>query len=461
MPSDSPAATASPSAASVTTDAQPKRLLSTMDVMSLIIGIVIGAGIFSSPALIASNAASMQDAFIAWTLGGFIALAGALCYAELTTSHPHAGGDYHFLRLAFGEKIGFLFAWARLTVIPTGSIAVLGYVFGDYATEIYSLGAHSSAFYAVAMIVVMTALNVIGLKSGSRTQNILTALEVGGVLLIIVVGLTMAPSAAPAAAAASTSPQITQWGLILVFVIFTYGGWNEAAYASAEIVNPQRNLPRALFWSLAIITVAYLLVNAAFFKVLGLAGVSGSTAVAADTLRAVMGDRGAQIISLLIAISALTSANATILLGARTTYAFGCDEPMFRYLGKWNARHDVPTRALLTQSAISLALVAFGAFTYSGFKTMVEFTAPVFWLFFVLSGVALFVLRRRWPDHPRPFRVPLYPITPLIFIGSSLYLLYSSVVYTGRGAFVGVAVLIIGGVLLYVRKQHVDRRPVS
>lgn len=321
-----------PQSDSVSSSPTPKKLLGTLDVMALIIGIVIGAGIFSAPSLVAANSFSVTQMMIAWILGGAISIAGALCYAELATSHPSTGGDYHFLRLAYGDKLSFLFAWARLTVIPTGSIALLGYVFGDYATQVYSLGAYSSAWYACGMVIVLTVINMIGLRSGARTQNVLTLLEVAGVLFIIVVGLFMTPQPAAAAAAQAADPatrEATKWGLILVFVMLTYGGWNEAAYVSAEVVGPNKNLPRALFWSLAIVTVTCLLVNLAFVRVLGLEGAGATDAVAADMLRALMGDQGAQIISVLIAISALTSANATILLSSRTISAFGRDEPMF------------------------------------------------------------------------------------------------------------------------------------
>ena len=433
-------------------ESKPRQLLKTVDVMALVIGIVIGAGIFSAPAIVAANSGSVTEMMLAWLLGGAIAVAGALCYAELCTSHPSAGGDYHFLRLAYGEKVSFLFAWARLTVIPTGSIALLGYVFGDYATQIYSLGTWSSAIYAAIMVVVLTLINLIGLRSGKWTQNVLTILEVAGVLFIIGAGLLMTPD--PAAMTVNPGGrEATQWGLVLVFVMLTYGGWNEAAYVSAEVVGPNKNLPRALFWSLAVVTVAYLLVNLAFVRVLGLEGAGSTDAVAADMMRAVMGERGAQVISILIAVSALTSANATILLGARTIFAFGRDEPMFRFLGHWNLRHDGPTNALIVVGAISLALVGLGALTRSGFATMVDYTAPVFWFFFVLTGLALFVLRRRLPNHPRPFSVPLYPLTPLLFVGTSAYLFYSSLVYTGVGALVGIGVLLLGAVLLYLRPK--------
>ncbi len=433
-------------------EAKPRRLLSTLDVMSLIVGVVVGAGIFGAPSLVAGQSGSVSAMLLAWVIGGLVSIAGALCYAELCTTYPNTGGDYHFLRKAFGEKVAFLFAWARLSVIPTGSIALLGYVFGDYASQIYSFGPYSAAIYALLMVVGLTALNVIGLNAGKFTQNILTTIEVGGVLFIIGAGLLLTPDPAAVQAATATSSGVTQWGLVLVFVMLTYGGWNEAAYVSAETVGPTRTLPRALIWSLAAVTLLYLLVNLAYVRVLGLDGMAASDAVAADALRAVLGDRGAQIISALVAISALTSANATILTASRTSYSFGRDERMFRFLGHWNARHDGPTNALLVQGAIAVALVCLGAITRSGFATMVDYTAPVFWLFFLLTGLSVFVLRRRDPDQPRPFQVPLYPITPIIFCLTCAYLLYSSVQYTGIGALVGIGVLAIGAVLLLLRR---------
>lgn len=446
LPASNPSASRTESSTAVPA---PQPMLRTLDIMALVVGIVIGAGIFSAPSLVAAHASSPAAMMLSWALGGLIAIAGAMCYAELAATYPHAGGDYHYLRRAFGARLAFLFAWARLTVIPTGSIALLGYIFGDYAWQIVSLGPASSAIYAAAVILVLTGVNIAGLRTGKWTQNLLTAVEVGGVLLIIAVGLffTADASAAPPPPPASST---ANWGLVLIFVMLTYGGWNEAAYVSAEAMGPSRSLPRALFWSLALVTLLYLLVNLAYLKMLGQAGMSASSAVAADMMRRALGEPGAQLIALLIAVSALTSANATILTGARTTYAFGRDTPAFAVLAKWHPRWHTPVNALWIQAAIALALVLLGAYTRSGFATMVEYTAPVFWFFFVLTGVALFVLRRKDPSAHRPFRVPLYPLTPLVFIATSGYLFYASLRHTGVGALVGVAVLIVGAVVMLV-----------
>jgi amino acid transporter len=289
------------------------------------------------------------------------------------------------------------------------------------------------------------------LRQGKTTQNLLTLVEVAGIALVIIGGLVLLPDSQVSAPGSLSTAQ-SNWGLVLVFVMLTYGGWNEAAYVSAEVRGSRRNLARALLVSIAAITSLYVLINLAYLNALGLSAMSQSDAVAADTMRRALGQPGAHLVSLFVAIAALTSANATILTGARTTYAFGRDVPLFSALGCW--RGSAPVNALLVQGAIALALVFLGSLTRAGFQTMVEYTAPVFWFFFLLAGLSLFVLRRRDRDTPRPFRVPLYPWTPILFVVTSGYLLYSSVMHTGIGALVGIAVLGLGvPVLWYCRAR--------
>jgi len=437
--------------------ALPRPSLRRVDAIALIVGIVVGAGIFRAPSTVAANSTGELSLLLLWGLGGLVSLIGAMCYAELASTWPHAGGDYHYLRRALGDSPAFLFAWARLTVIPTGSIALLGFIFGDYASQLLPLGEHSSALYAALSVVVLTGLNVAGVRLGTWTQNLLTVAVVAGLGFVIVAGLFFAPAApSPAVAeAASTGPRHAAWGLAMVFVLLTYGGWNEAAYISSELRGGRRSIASALIWSLLAVTVLYLLANLAYLEGLGLAGMGRSEAVAADLLRNAVGPGSAQLLSLLICAAVLTSSNATVLMGSRTHYALGRDFPMFSLLGRWNARAGSPVNALLVQGAISLALVGVGALTRRGFETMVDYTAPVFWFFFLLTGVSLLVLRRREPDVVRPFRVPLYPLTPLLFCATCAYLLYSSLAYTGAGALVGVAVLATGLVPLALMRRKV------
>jgi amino acid transporter len=439
----------------------PGQTIRVGDAVALIVGIVVGAGIFRTPSLVAGNAGSETALMLAWLLGGVVSLAGAMCYAELATTYPNAGGDYHFLTRAFGKNIAFLFAWARLTVIPTGSVALMAFIFGDYASQLFRFDAYSASIYAALIVVALTALNILGIHQSKRAQNLLTAAEVMGVLMVIVAGLALAgagsqPQQVDGSEQSATLPSHAAWGMMMIFILLTYGGWNDAGYISAEIRGPRRNMARALLLSICVITALYLLINFAYVKGLGLQGMAGSEAVASDLMQMVAGERGAQLISLLIAVSALTSANATILMGARSNYALGRDFSIFSALGRWNPRAGAPIVALIVQGAITLALVLVGTLTRKGFETMVEYTAPVFWFFFLLTGISLFILRAREPEAPRPFRVPLYPLTPILFCATSAYLLYSSLAYTGLGALIGVAVLAAGAVVLWA--DHRFRR---
>src|SRR3546814_277438 len=217
----------------------------------------------------------------------------------------------------------------------------------------------------------------------------------------------------------------------MVFVLLTFGGWNEAAYISAELRRGNKGMVSVLIGGLFVITLLYLLVNWAYLRVLGINGVSDTETVAAEVMRLAFGEAGLVAIGVLVAVSALTSANASIFTGARSNYDLGRDFPSFRMLGTWNKRASGPVNAFLVQGLISLALVGLGFITRKGFETIVEYTAPVFWFFFLMTGISLMVLRKKEPEKPRPFRVPLYPWVPLVFCGTSAWLLYSSLAYTG------------------------------
>lgn len=451
---------------------RPRPTIGLRAAVALIVGVVIGAGIFKSPAIVAALSPSAEAMFGLWLLGGLVSLAGALCYAELVTAYPHAGGDYHFLQRAYGRTVAFLFGWARFSVITTGSIALLGFVFGDYLQQVlpFPLGPPGAGptLYAAAIIVVLTLVNLRGIHAGAATQGWLTLLEVGGLLLIAGAAALLADPA-PAAAAAGTAVGTTtaagqaggaggpaaSYGMAMVFVLLTYGGWNEAAYISAEVRDGRRNMVRALTLSVLLITGLYLLITWACWHTLGMAGMAGSQALAADVMRLTLGPAGEILMALLVAISALTSINATMIVGARSSYAMGCDWPRLRRLGRWDGARGTPAAALLVQGAAALLLVALGAAFGSGFKAMVEFTAPVFWLFFLLAGASLFVLRRREPEVPRPFRVPLFPLLPLLFCATCAWMLWSSLSYVFsqslgglNAAWIGVAVLAAGLLLL-------------
>src|SRR5256714_820478 len=316
----------------------PAQVLSLGDATAIIVGLIIGAGIFGTPAIVAGAVGSPARMVAAWIAGGVFSVIGALCYAELATAYPSAAGQPWY----FGAGIG-------------------------------------SA---------------------------------------------------------------------MVFVLFTYGGWNDAAYISAEVRDPRRNMVRALLYSIGLVTLLYVLVNVAYMKGLGYDAMARSDAVAADLLKRVWGPAGEKLISIMIAIAALTSVNGSMIVGARSNYALGRDWPTFRFLARWDEASGSPRAAMLVQGVIAFVLVVFGAIRNSGFKGLVEYSLPVFWGFFLLVGVGLFVLRAREPDTPRPFRVPGYPVVPALFVAMCAYLLYASLVYHREHALVGLGVLAVGAAVM-------------
>ncbi len=433
-------------------DGQPRASLTLGDAVAMIVGLIVGAGIFGTPSIVAGAVESEALLIAVWIAGGVFSIIGALCYAELATAFPSAGGEYYFLRKAFGGRLAFLYGWARMTVIVAGSIAVFAFLFGDYMSRIVNLGAHSSAIWAALVVGGLTLVNYAGIREAKVTQNIFTVLEVGGLVLIVVTGLVLAgdpPAAAPAAAGAG-QPWYMGAGIgsAMVFVLFTYGGWNDAAYISAEVRDREKNMARALLLSIGLVTVLYVLVNLAYLKGLGYSAMTRSDAVAADLLKNVLGSTGEKLISFMIAVAAFTSVNGSIIVGARSNYALGRDWSLFEFLGRWDAASGSPRNAVLVQGVIALALVAFGAIYNTGFKGLVEYSLPVFWGFFMLVGVALFVLRAKEPRAPRPFRVPGYPVVPAIFVLMCAYLLYSSLAYHRTHALVGLAVLAVGAIVM-------------
>jgi basic amino acid/polyamine antiporter, APA family len=344
-------------------------------------------------------------------------------------------------------------------VVVAGSIAVFAYLFGDYMSRVIHLGPQSSAVWAVLVVAVLTAVNYLGIREGKLTQNFFTFLECGGLVIIVVAGFAFAPAPAPQALASSSTPWYMgpAMGSAMVFVLFTYGGWNDAAYISAEVRDRQRNMAKALLLSIGIVTLLYVLVNLAYLKGLGYDALEHSDAVAADLLKRAWGPVGEKLISVMIAIAALTSINGSMIVGARSNYALGQDWPLFRFLARWDGPSGSPRVAMLVQGAVALALVIFGAIQNAGLKELVEYSLPVFWGFFMLTGVALFVLRAREPQAPRPFRVPGYPILPGIFVLTCAYLLWSSLAYHGKHALVGLVLLALGALVMLIA----NRRPAT
>lgn len=415
--------------------AVPQRRLTLLDTTSIIVGIIIGSGFYKSSPLIAMQVPNAIALVGLWLAGGLFALIGSLCYAELATAFPAEGGDYVFLKRAFGHRTGFLFAWAEMWVVKPGAIGAMAFVFADYAHRIHPLGTQSLVIYAAGSVALLTAVNMAGLALGKWTQNVLTIAKVAGLLTVVAIGLTCV---SPEARSRVTKAGTVDWNFAMILILYAYGGWNDMAYVGAEVRHPEKNILRALVLGTLAVTAIYALLTVSFVHALGFQGTRDASAVAADVTALGLGDWGAVAVSVLVCVSALGAINGMVFTGSRIYYALGNDYRGLARLGAWSAERGTPAWSLAAQGAIALGvLLGFGwrpstAADAGGFGRMVEFTLPVFWFFLLLVGVSLFKLRRCASDTPRPFRVPGYPVTPLLFCASSAFMLWASLTYAYR-----------------------------
>ncbi len=426
---------------------QPRAALSLIDCTSIMVGIIIGSTIYESSPDIATGAGrwaaewagrwqgigTENAAVVAivgvWLVGGLIALVGALCYAELATAYRHAGGTYVYLSEAFGRNVGFAFAWAEFWIVRPGNVGAIAFVMASYGQEIVAPGSQHANWIRLALaetaIVALAALNAIGLRAGTWTQNLLTAGKLIGLGIIVLVAFSLPRASGGAEIVGEAWETIS---LSLILVMFAYGGWADVSFVAAEVRDPDRNISRALLLGTPIVTAIYLAVNFGFLWVLGVGGLANSQAVAAKVMSIRFGSAGAVAISLLVVISCLGTINGMMFAGSRVFYALGEHHPTFRWLGVWNERKGVPLRSLAVQTLVTLGLIAgFGLYP-GGFKGLVIFTGPFYWGFIGLVGPALILLRWRGVISSA-YRAPLFPILPLLLAASGAAMTWSAVQY--------------------------------
>jgi amino acid transporter len=435
--------------------------LSLWDAVSIIVGIIIGVGIFETPHDIFEAVPHPIYAIGLWVLGGVLAFIGALCFAELSSAYPRSGGEYVYLTRAFGRLTGFLFAWSQLSVTRSGSIASMAYIFGSSAASLLGNDNKENItpvfVLAGLSVLVLTLINVLGVRMGTRTQNVLTIAKVIGLAALIVVGFAWGSDSAPVTQSLP-APTGTWFVTAMIFILWTYSGWHEAAYVVAEAKNHTRNIPLALMIGTAAVTVIYVFVNLAIWLGLGFEAAKDKQATVMLLDRA-LPTYGARVMNVLILISSLGAINGMIFTTARIYSEFGVDHRIFHAMSHWSRRWRTPARALLIQGIISLAMIA-GVWLAGGgdpFNVSVKLTVAVFWSFFCLTGIALIVLRRKDPDTPRPFRVPGYPLVPIIFCTWCAYIVVGTIVMDIREgkteSLIGVGILLLGLPLYFLPQK--------
>jgi amino acid transporter len=408
-----------------------RRVIGPWQASSVVVGMVVGAGIFRSASVVGATLGSPLAIYAAWALGGVVALIGALCYAELSAAFPHPGGDYRFLKQAYGQTVAYLFAWSRFTVIFTASAAMLAFVGTDYLNELWPMDRLTRAVLAALMVVVLAAINLRGLKTSARSEVAFVALDVVALLALGGAALWMILyGGVPVDGAVPPVDPVGGFGVAMVYVMLAYGGFNDASTLSAEVRRP-RDITRAMIGGMGAVTLLYLVANWAYVSVLGPAGLARSDAPAAAVMQAVFGEVGRTAMVIAVGVAAIAILNALLIVGGRTLYAAAADLPGLERLATWDEQRGVPRAAILLQTAITLLLIVWGALTPAGFATMVDYMSPVYWLFLTLSGLALPLLRRKCPEAERPYRVPFGPVLPLIFSAVSIYILWASIDYVG------------------------------
>ena len=390
------------------------RRLGVWDASMVVVGGVIGSGIFLTPAAIARQTGSAFEQMIAWAIGGVIALIGALSYAELGARRPTAGGGYVYLREAFGLVIAFVYGWNLLVVNHSGAIAAVATVFVQYAGAALGIRVEHPQPFAVGTIVFLTGINWFGIRAGALTQNILTVLKLLAISVLIAAGLTLRGAPEPVA----PSPPINPIALMgaLMPVLFSYGGWYYVNDIAGEIREPQRNLPRSLIFGMLLVAACYLLANASYLAVLGHDGLAASTAPAADLMRHVLGEPGARLIAAGIAISTLGFCNISVIGAARVFQVMGADGVFFRAAGRLHPRWRSPNIALLLLAAWSILLALTGTF-----DQLLNYSTVGDWLGMAAVIATLFWYHRHQAHETVSFRVPLFPLLPLVFLAVVLW----------------------------------------
>ncbi|UCG35792.1 MAG: amino acid permease [Candidatus Omnitrophota bacterium] len=424
------------------------------DSVAIAVGIVIGVGIFRVPAEVAQYLTSPELIIFVWFLGGLISLIGASCYAELSSSIPETGGDYVYLSKSYGPLMGFLYGWTSLLVLRTGSIAAISFIFAEYLLSFLALDAGLVKVTAIAAVALLSFVNILGLRQGKTLQNISTIAKVLTLLAIIILGIFSGKgdisNFTPLTFLGGTEGLISLLGLALIPVLWTYGGWHEGTYVTGETRNAQRVLPRALIVGTLIITVLYILLNLVYIYLMPAAEIAQTNLIASNVMHVLFGAPAQKMVEALVVISAFGAINGMIITSGRITYALGKDHPIFQYLGRVGPRFSTPARSIVINGLWTVVLIIWGTFT-----RLLFFTGVLMWLYFGLIVIGIYVLRRKYPNLDRPYKVWGYPFIPFIFILACAWLVINTVRIYPFQSVVGILLALSGIPVYFISRKLV------
>lgn len=429
----------------------------------LIVGSAIGSGIFRLPAQMADQLGSGWLLLGVWVLCGLLSLAGALTFAEMGAMFPRAGGQYVFLREAFGERVAFLYGWAFFWVIQTGIIAAVAIAFAGFLGFFVPLTLFQQQLVAMGVIGVLSVINLVGVSYGAIVANLFTGLKVAAILALVALGFVLTGAAdgfsRPAFPDAAGGGLVGAIGLAMVAAFFAYDGWNQSAFVASEVKDPQRNVPRSAILGVLVVMGVYVLANAVYLWVVPFDQIVGggpdggpTPTLAADAARILFGPVGAALITGAILISTFGTVNAFILSGPRVYYALAKEGLGYKGMASVSKRFRTPDFAILLQAEWAMLLVMTGSY-----QSLVSFSVFAIWLFYGVAGIGLFVLRRKMPDAPRPYRTTFYPFVPILFVATSAFIVVNSLVNDTFNAGMGL-LLILTGVPVLVLLEWRRRR---
>ena len=411
------------------------------------VGGIIGSGIFMVPATVALYTTSSSLFFMVWILGGIISLFGALSVAELGAAMPRAGGQYVYLNEAYGPVWGYLYGWSAVAVINTASIAAVGVAFAEYLSFFTSLSSFDIKSIAIVSIIILTIINVIDVKSGARFQNWFTFTKIASIIIVILLGLFLdggsTQNLSPFFNDQSFSSLVGPLGLAMVAVLWTFDGWIFITYVAGEVKNPGRNIPLSIIYCMIIIVSVYLALNYVLVFALGFDKMIGSELVMSDAASIFLGNQGGAIITIIILISLIGANNGFILTSARINYAMAKNKLFFKQAASIHPKYKSPSNALIIQCVWACIL------TFTGtFNQLITYIIFASWIFYGMSAGAVIILRFKKPELKRPYKTPLYPWIPIIFILFAIFLTINTIMEAPRDAGIG-TILILAGLPFY------------